>query len=175
MLDLICTSAQVRAALLARVALALALLLALAHGASAQDEKSPMSDDEAALRQQYQNFDRLLVERDLDGVVALMTPDVTFENGRKKIKLVDWRRSFDVQVKSLVSCKTRVERVTFKNAKSAEVQTWSEQRYTQVLADGGGKKRFIIRSGAIDLWVKASGGWRLKSSEQQALDVESID
>lgn len=156
---------------------AIACALSLTRGAVAQDEMPagpPMSDDEAAVRQQYKEFDRLLVDRDLDGVTALMTPDVVFESGGKKHKLVEWRRAFDSQVRSLVSSTTRIDAMQVQG-KNADVKTWCVQKYNNLQMEGTDAKKFIIRTGAIDRWVKTPDGWRLKSSKQQDIDVEPIE
>lgn len=154
-----------------------ACAFALARGAAAQDampDPSPIDDDEAAIRQQYKDFDRLLVDRDLDGATALMAPDVVFESGGKKHKLVAWRRAYDGQVKSLVSCTTRIDAIRVQG-KTADVKTWCIQRYNNLQMEGTDSKKFIIRTGAMDRWVKTPDGWRLKSSKQQEIDVEPIE
>lgn len=155
----------------------LACAFSLARGAVAQDAApapSPTNDDEAAIRQQYDDFDRLLVERDLDGVTALMALDVVFESGGKKHKLVAWRRAFDSQVRSLVSCKTRIDGMRVQG-KTADVKTWCVQRYNNLQMEGTDHKKFIIRTAAMDRWVKTPEGWRLKSSKQQETDVEPVE
>lgn len=155
--------------------LALALAICFVSTAVAQEPSGPApSDDEVAIRQQYKAFDELLVGRDLDGVTALMDKDVKFEAGRRKMDLKGWRRIFDSQVASLISSKTRVEAVVV-NGKTADVQTWCEQRYANLKVEGTDKTRFVVRTGSIDRWIRTPQGWRLKSSKQQATDIEPLD
>jgi hypothetical protein len=135
---------------------------------------SPVNPDELALRQQYATFDRLLVDRNLDGVVALMTRDVTFQTRSGRRNLTQWKAAFDSQLQALVTTHTRVEAINL-HGKSADVKTWCEQRYENLHVKGVPSTKFIIRSGAIDHWVKTDNGWRLKSSKQEAVDVEPLD
>lgn len=163
-------SRLLRSALLLIVA-----VLAFAPVARAQEPEPAPNPDEAVLRELYANFDRFLLNRDMDGVVALMARDVTFQsNSGKRRNLEQWRKAFDRQLNSLVQTRTRVESVALRG-NSADVKTWCEQRYENLKIEGAEQKKFIIRSGALDHWVKTPEGWRLKSSRQQDLDVEPLD
>lgn len=153
------------------------VMVCLVRIAVAQEPPSggpPMSEDEAAIRQAYKDWDRFLLERDLDSVTAMMMKDASFESNGKKYKVLAWRRAYDTQVTSLVHCHTRIDGIRVQG-KTADVKTWCEQRYTNLHIDGTEKKKFIIRSASLDQWVKTPEGWRLKSSKQQEVDVEPIE
>lgn len=126
-------------------------------------------DDEVVLRQMYESVDRLLVEKNVDALSALLTKDFTFSgtDGKKETK-EQWCASLREQVKGLVRSRTRVDSITL-HTSSAEVKTWNVAHF-----DFNPTRRFIIRAGSVDKWIKTTQGWRIKSSEQNSVDIETL-
>ncbi len=137
---------------------------ALAASAPAQNRE---------LKAAYEKFRKAILSKDLKGMMAICTPDMTWTESGRTMKQVDMRKQLEAQVKLI----QKYDEVTFKLNKvtmkgnTAVVDCDNVIRCTMMMPGTKKPSRVGSKTRSIDTWVKGKDGWKVKSVVVKSNDM----
>lgn len=127
----------------------------------------------AELKACYDKLRKCMMSKDVNGMFAMCSPDMTWTEGGKTTKQADLRKEIEMQFKST----QKYDELTFKLSKvtikgNTAVVVCDNSVKATVLPPGSKKTSMIVsKSTSIDTWVKGKHGWMVKSVVVQKNDT----
>lgn len=126
------------------------------------------SDARRALQALYDNTNTAAAKKNLNGVLAYMTPDFVATDRKGNKRTAAQLRSELMQIFPLLQSwrgTSRIQRITLKGGALATVVVKENAR--MVMTNPLTKQTSVVDSTGTsrDIWVKQGGGWRMKQSQ----------